>query len=353
MGIFTDNKIYQEEIKPLPEGFPSVMKNTEEKYPLEKAFFVSAILHPLIPFLIWLIIGILALFGLNLSLFKKPEIKPRDVTFVLVTNHEKPINKKTKFRSNTDSRAGGKHDKRFEDSTPETAGSTSKAVKSTSKTQSAMKAPALKTHQQNAAPKVPNLPPRPIFQPKMFSPPKLKTENPFSVPAPKIAAPKAISPVGGPVSTGLVGTSRPSGNPYASSGTGSSSGSSGNTRGTGGSSGNGHGGNPGAGNSSGFAGIDAIKDVDLTQYKLEMEQRIKRNWHPPYSSVTRKTVVLFKLNRSGRLLSLNIYKSSGSTEIDDAALNTIRICAPFKQLPPEYKESTLDVQYVFNLNTGK
>jgi len=348
MGIFTENKVYQEEIKQPPEGFPSVMRASDEKYPLEKAFFVSAVLHPLIPVLIWLIIGILALFGLNLSLFKKPDIKPHDLTFVLVTNHEKPINKKTKYRGKTDSRAGGKQVKTI----PEPAGITSNASKSVARTQKTVKAPVSKKQKQNAAPKVPNLPPRPIFQPKMFSPPKLKTQNPFSVPAPKITAPKAISPTGGPVSTGLVGTSSPSGNPYSTSKSGSSSGSSGaNSKGAGGTSGNGYGRGLGSGNTGGLAGIDAYKSVDLTQYKLEMDQRIKRNWHPPVTNVTRKTVVFFKLSRSGRLLSLNVLKSSGSQAMDDAALNTIRICAPFKQLPAEYKESTLDVEYKFDYNT--
>ncbi|MCK7467687.1 MAG: TonB C-terminal domain-containing protein [Desulfosudis oleivorans] len=69
----------------------------------------------------------------------------------------------------------------------------------------------------------------------------------------------------------------------------------------------------------------------------ELQRRIKRNWDPPRGSNSKKVVLLFKVSKDGRLLSLRVLTSSGDAEADKAALSAVRLTAPFRPLPPEYR----------------
>ena len=91
-------------------------------------------------------------------------------------------------------------------------------------------------------------------------------------------------------------------------------------------------------------------DVDFVPYMRELQRRIKRNWHPPRRDESKRVQVLFKLNKKGDLLRLNISKSSGNIEADDAALEAIKMSAPFRPLPPEYQGSDIDIQFTFDYN---
>jgi len=89
---------------------------------------------------------------------------------------------------------------------------------------------------------------------------------------------------------------------------------------------------------------------DFGPYMRELQRRIKRNWHPPRRDESKRVQVLFKLNKKGDLLRLNISKSSGNIEADDAALEAIKMSAPFRPLPPEYQGSDIDIQFTFDYN---
>ena len=142
----------------------------------------------------------------------------------------------------------------------------------------------------------------------------------------------------------------------------SSSGSSGRTGGSGSSSGTGRGtgtgsgvgggnvGNPGPGNPNGSPGIDAIKEPDFGPYMRDLQQKIKRNWEPPKGEESRRVVILFTIARDGRLLSKKIVKSSGLSNADKAAMSAVELSAPFKPLPAEYRESSVDIQFTFDYN---
>lgn len=355
MGIILENKSEQEELKTEKEKISAVLKDEQEKIPLGKAITISAIAHPLIPFLVWLLITILALFGINLMLFQKPEIKPRDIEFVLVNKKEQtPIDKNTKLRSDRNSRAGGKHDPKKKISDPEKVSRPSKAQRSVAEQQPSppkvVKTPPRQKTISQAAPKAPRVPPRPVFQPKPSSPPKLTLANPFSVPAPKMKAPRAVAPMGGPVTTGPIGDTSPSGDPSPMMANSGRSGYSKGSRGSGYSVGGGDPGNPGPGNPNGAPGIDAIKEPDFGPYMRELQRKIKRNWHPPRGNESKRVVLLFKVSRDGRLLSLRVNKTSGNGEADDAALEAVRMSAPFRPLPPEYQGNDIDIQFTFDYN---
>ncbi|OGI04927.1 MAG: hypothetical protein A2Y25_00695 [Candidatus Melainabacteria bacterium GWF2_37_15] len=339
----------QEELNKQKEQISAVLRDNKEEISLEKALVISAIAHPLLLFLIWLIIATLTFFNWLPSVVEKP--KPKDIEFVIVNKPEKdPINKNTKLRSDRNSRAGGKHDPTRKESDPEPISAPSKPQQPTPPPQ---KAQTKVTPKPQPAPRpaqqAPKVPPRPIINEKPYTPPK-QPPNAFSVPVPRSTIPpNAVRTPGGPVTSGPVGPSAPSSEPAPIMSAGSSGGDT-VRRSSGYSIGGGNPGNPSPGNPGGSPGIDALKEPDFGPYMMELQRRIKRRWNPPKGNESKRVMLLFKVSRDGRLLSLKVYKTSGVPEADQAAIEAVKLAAPFRPLPPEYRGNDIDIQFTFDYN---
>ena len=361
---------------------PSIVTSKPEVIPIRKSFAISTALHPAVVLLIWLITVALALMGINLSLFKKPQVQlKKDIEFVLVDKEGQPRDPNTKNRSDMNSRSGGINDPKRKVSMPSPA--PSKASKPSAAAQSANKlikqqqqqvkkqvtqqksqpkAQPQKTPQKSVAKPSPAKPApptaRPSARPTSAPTPVAKPSTPFTVPAPKGA------PVGKTLSTGPIGgTSAPTGakvgssappgakggsyaprpslSPSASSGggqlsRGSAPGGTGNI------------GNPGGG--GGAPGIDALREPDFGPYMRELQRRIKLNWDPPKGNESKRVILLFKIAKDGRLLSCRIHKSSGMPSADQAALKAVELTAPFRPLPADFRGQSIDIQFTFDYN---
>ena len=310
-----------------------------------------------------------------------------DIEFVLVDKEETPINKNTPYRADINSRAGGHHDPKQKVSMPSpnptpvskpsaaVAGGGQKTQKQTPKKpqqhqpslfekitkpvqkQVQQPAPAPKAAQQ-AKPNPPTA--RPSLKPPMTPRPVQKPSSAFTVPVPSGGtksghyATGPISGSGKAVNGGGSGSSTAGHGKLAPApalsptgrGTGSGTGS-GSKLGHGGSGGYG---NPGPGNPNGRPGIDAIREPDFGPYMRELQRRIKMNWNPPKGNESKRVVLLFKIAKDGRLLSCSVFKSSGLPNADKAALDAVKLTAPFKPLPAEYKGSSIDIQFTFDYN---
>ena len=359
---------------------PSIVTSKPEVIPIKKSLAISTALHPAVVLLIWLISLMLALMGINLTLFKKPPIQQKkDIEFVLVDKEGTPRDPNTKNRADINSRSGGINDPKRKVSMPSPApkkASTPSAPKSQTKqvkkvqqqspvkkqaVQNTKQAQPAKTKQQQTVSK-PSVakpaPPtsRPSARPVSSPAPVAKPSSKFTVPAPKGA------PIGKSLSTGPIGgTSAPTG---AKSGSGSSSSggsayaprpslspsSSGGGSGqlARGSSGSGNLGNPGGG--GGAPGIDALREPDFGPYMRELQRRIKLNWDPPKGNESKRVVLLFKIAKDGRLLSCRVHKSSGLPSADQAALKAVELTAPFRPLPADFKGQSIDIQFTFDYN---
>lgn len=363
---------------------PAMIRNSndEKEMSLKKSIILSSILHPTLAGAIWLIIFILALMGITFSIFDRPKPKMNDIEFVLVDNarEQMPLNKKTLNRSDKNTRTGGKRDMKRKVSMP----SPSPARKSVQQKQSqGPKAPhkavqkkvTKQVHPQNifkslmqpkAAPEAKPQPPstRPQLRPSLKPPstprPTMKPSSPFAVPIPKANAPTGRSYSTGPIgghgsasSSGSSGSGRSSsrGGSYAPAPslapTGGGGGSSGSRMSRGG-SGHGNAGNPGGG--GGAPGIDSIREPDFGPYMRELQRRIKMNWDPPKGNESKRVVLLFKIAKDGRLLSVRVFKSSGIPNADKAALNAVELTAPFRPLPSDFRGSSIDIQFTFDYN---
>lgn len=352
---------------------PAVIRRDEKEMSLKKSILLSTVLHPTIVGAIWLFIFILALLGITFSIFDRPKPKMNDIEFVLVDNakEQPPLNKKTHFRSDRNTRTGGKRDIKRKVSMPSPSPA-KKAVqqKATPGPKVHKPSPQKKVVKQiqpknifkslmqpKAAPEAKPHPPsaRPSLKPPSM--PKLSSRptSPFAIPVPKSGAPAGRSystgPIGGHGSSSSGGSSSSRGSGHyapvpslAPTGGGGSSGS----RLSKGSSGYGNPGNPGGG--GGAPGIDSVREPDFGPYMRELQRRIKMNWDPPKGNESKRVVLLFKIARDGRLLSVRVFKSSGIPNADKAALNAVELTAPFRPLPTDFRGASIDIQFTFDYN---
>ena len=94
----------------------------------------------------------------------------------------------------------------------------------------------------------------------------------------------------------------------------------------------------------------ANSDIDTSEndYVKYLQKRIKKNWHPPLDDMTKNTVALIKIAKNGRLISCEIFKSSGNQKADEAAVKAVQLAAPFKPLPANFKVQSVDVIFTFD-----
>ena len=347
---------------------PAVIKRDEKEMSLKKSLLLSAILHPTVVGLVWLIIFVLALLGITFSVFERPQPKVNDIEFVLVEKEQMPLNKKTPYRADINSRTGGKRDPKKKVSMPSPKPSKKVAQQQAAPKQKVNKPSPQKVQKKATQPrnifetltqKLPEARPQPPSARPSLKPPSVpklsnRPKPEFAIPVPRSAGAPGKSYSTGPIGGSGSAKSGGSSGRYAPvpslSPTSSSSGSSGSSgsRLSKGSSGYGNAGNPGGG--GGAPGIDAVREPDFGPYMRELQRRIKMNWDPPKGNESKRVVLLFKIARDGRLLSARVFKSSGIPNSDKAALSAVELTAPFKPLPPDFRGSSIDIQFTFDYN---
>lgn len=370
------NNLIEDDIEEKEEyTVPAVIRHDEKEMSLKKSVILSAILHPAVVGAIWLIIFILALLGITFSIFERPKPKMNDIEFVLVDNakEQMPLNKKTPYRSDRNTRTGGKRDPKRKVSMP----SPSPAKKSVQqKSTPGPKAPKASSQrkvtkqaqpknifkalmQPKPAPEARPQPPsaRPSLRPPSMPRPTAKPTSPFAIPVPKpssMTSGKTYStgPIGGRGTAASGGSSSSKGSgryaPVPSLAPTSGGGGSSGSRMSRGSSGYGNPGNPGGG--GGAPGIDSLREPDFGPYMRELQRRIKMNWDPPKGNESKRVVLLFKIAKDGRLLSCRVFKSSGLPNADRAALSAVELTAPFRPLPADFRGGSIDIQFTFDYN---
>ncbi len=367
---------------------PAVIRNDQEQYAFEKAVVYAGCAHIILFLLIMITSMVFNALGIK---FEKPKEGPKDIEFVLVEREAPPIDKNTKNRADINSQAGGINNPNRPVSLPQTSAPKSPAKKPTppapkkqevQKTQKKVEQPKVQQPQRaqqskppqpssvvekpTPAPKAPA--PRPTPTPAVPRPTKNPNSN-FNIPIPKSSIPQIAQPTTAPVTssptTGSSGgvnggkgssSPAPSFSPTTSGKSGSGTGGTGTGAGGGGrfsngtGSGKGNVGNPGPGNPKGTPGIDAIKQPDFGPYMKELQRRIKMNWDPPKGNESKRVVLLFSIARDGRLLNVSVHKSSGLATADKAALDAVKLTAPFRPLPPDFKGDKVDIQFTFDYN---
>ncbi|MCD4654197.1 TonB family protein [bacterium] len=106
----------------------------------------------------------------------------------------------------------------------------------------------------------------------------------------------------------------------------------------------------GSGQTMGSLKLDA-KDFPFMYYLSMMKNKISENWIPPFGSVSseesKRVVVMFRVDRSGRIFSPEVEESSDDDLLDQSALRAVIVSAPFPPLPEGYPDASLGVHFGF------
>lgn len=95
--------------------------------------------------------------------------------------------------------------------------------------------------------------------------------------------------------------------------------------------------------------LNALKDIDLSDYFAEVKRRVKRNWQPSFAIEEYTTFLTFAIEQNGQISGLRVSKSSGSERVDRESLEAVQNAAPFAPLPSGFPLEALEVEFSFNI----
>ncbi|HUU51647.1 MAG TPA: TonB family protein [Candidatus Heimdallarchaeota archaeon] len=96
-----------------------------------------------------------------------------------------------------------------------------------------------------------------------------------------------------------------------------------------------------------------INQIDLSPWARDVVEKIQKNWAIPTSQDDgRKNVVeiTVSIRKNGDLLNVGIRNSSAHPMLDQAALNAVKMSAPFPELPDNFPNDNLETHFLFRYN---
>lgn len=285
-------------------GIPAFIKGFEQEYTLYKHFFQS---------IVWHIVGIIVLCLLMTTLklavvnpILKANEKKKDIEFI--------INNKSKKR-------GGARKSISASPKPASPKTETNAINDLLTNQKSTSKPTKNKKHSNIAPNPSAIP------------------DDFSIPVPKMGHWSSASGGGSARRAGGSSSHSAGSGAYSSDGDGEY-----------GSSGSG-----GSGKGSGF-NKNAVKKVvstyDISPYVNELKRNVRWNWKAPKVQEGKSVELFLRIAKDGRLVILNVKRTSEVGEIDEAALNAVRKTTPLNPLPSGYKKGYLDVIFTFGANAS-
>lgn len=91
------------------------------------------------------------------------------------------------------------------------------------------------------------------------------------------------------------------------------------------------------------AEVNAKSTFWLT-YIAAMQQKVKKNWTPPYSPKHYQILLAFNIHRDGHVSNINV-KGHSEKNMTNAAVNAVKQASPFTKLPSQYKGETVAVNF--------
>ncbi len=105
--------------------------------------------------------------------------------------------------------------------------------------------------------------------------------------------------------------------------------------------------NLGAGSRFGSAAVDNAS-FDYPYWFYQAFSKIERNWsNPIYSAAPLECVIYFQVIRSGRIIRIEIEKSSGIDAFDGACERAVKLSRPLPPLPSEFAEEVIGIHLTF------
>jgi TonB family protein len=82
------------------------------------------------------------------------------------------------------------------------------------------------------------------------------------------------------------------------------------------------------------ARVSAVGDFKYNWYLAQTQEKIERYWNPSFENKKDSVVISFTIYSDGAISAPAIYRRSGSSALDNAALRAVTLAAPFGKLPP-------------------
>lgn len=93
-----------------------------------------------------------------------------------------------------------------------------------------------------------------------------------------------------------------------------------------------------------------ISPYDISPYVNELKRNIRWNWKAPANNA--RVDLFLRIAKDGRIIILNVKRTSEKGDVDNAALNAVKRCVPLNPLPSKYNKGYLDVIFTFDPSTN-
>lgn len=88
--------------------------------------------------------------------------------------------------------------------------------------------------------------------------------------------------------------------------------------------------------------------IDFNAYMRTLQSKVASNWKRPQVEGDLKVAVIFTVSKSGTLVTLSEFKTSGNKEFDTAATDAVKNSVPFEALPESFNGKGVDIQLTFD-----
>ena len=87
---------------------------------------------------------------------------------------------------------------------------------------------------------------------------------------------------------------------------------------------------------------------EFGDYMINVQNKIAKTWTPPDVIESGHATVVFKVDKSGNVISSYIKESSGNLLYDESALNSIQKASPYAEFPENSTRDNITVVYSFD-----
>jgi len=309
----TKNKLKSKhEFKSTWNGVPAVAKWPIAEQSLYESFVASIFWHVIGALLLWGITFSFMFFGITPKLFPTPKPKIHDIEFIIKnpsrhrTHYPKIEAKQSTI--DTDKMVNIEANKVNSDTKPTDSAHQNMSQSSSPSGKNTMKSKS-GTHSKSES-------------------------SDFSIPMPNLKS----------LSSGLGGSGRTRNHTTGSQASNSSVGGIDNAFST----------SKGVANRSGFDKSTTRKIIttyDISPYVNELKRNVRWNWKAPTNNGNKRVELFLRIAKDGRVIILNVKRTSEVGEVDNAALNAVKKSLPLNPLPAKYNKSYLDIIFTFDSNS--
>lgn len=92
------------------------------------------------------------------------------------------------------------------------------------------------------------------------------------------------------------------------------------------------------------------QDIYFIAYVNRLENSVKSNWVIPHGKLDKKTIMVFDVDKNGKISNISASTLSGDKEFDETVLNAISASNPLEPFPKTIKNEKIKIQFTFSQN---